>query len=89
MMKNAFCFMLKAFFSLKIFTCLSSLFGYVEKRLNKKAKVNFKIYHVTAWTANNCNAHIASKAIGNQVFKFGQLIKCNVRNIFPKNSCGK
>ena len=44
MMKNAFYFMLKAFFSLEMFTCLSSLFGYVEKRLNKKAKDNFKIY---------------------------------------------
>ena len=33
MMKNAFYFMLKALF-----------YSYVEKRLDKKAKVHFKIY---------------------------------------------
>ena len=40
--KNAFYFMLKALFVLEIFTFLSWLFGYVEKRLDKKAMVNFK-----------------------------------------------
>ena len=33
MTKNAFYFMLKALFVLEIFTVLSRLFGYVEKRL--------------------------------------------------------
>ena len=47
MMKNAFYFMLEALFIPKILKYLSSLFGYVEKRLNEKAKVNFKIYDVT------------------------------------------
>ena len=41
MMKNAFYFMLKAFFFFEIFIFLSRLFGYVEKRLDNKAKVNF------------------------------------------------
>ena len=50
-MKNAFYFMLKALFVLEIFT----LFGYVEKRLDKKADFNFKIYDVTGWAANNYN----------------------------------
>ena len=45
-MESAFYFMLKALFVLKIFTYLSWLFGYVEKRLDKKAKVNLKIYDV-------------------------------------------
>ena len=49
--------MLKAFFVLEIFTFLSGLFGFVEKRLEKKAKVNFKIYYVTDWTANNYNVN--------------------------------
>ena len=33
-------------------------FGYVEKWLDKNAMVSFKLYGVTDWTANNCNAHI-------------------------------
>ena len=57
-MKNAFCFTLKAIFVLKIFTFLSCLFGYVEKRLdNNKAMVNFKIYDVTDWIKNNFNTY--------------------------------
>ena len=34
--------MLKALFVLEIFTFLYLLFGYVEKQLDKVAKVNFK-----------------------------------------------
>ena len=59
MMKNASYFTLKALFVLKIFKFLSWLFGHVAKRLDKKDKVNFKFYDVTAWLANNCNTHIA------------------------------
>ena len=44
MMTNAFYFLLKATYILEIFTFLSWLFGYVEKRLDKKAEVNFIIY---------------------------------------------
>ena len=58
-MKNAFYFILKALFVLDIFTFLSWVFGYVEKRLDKKAMVNFKIYDVTDWTTNIYNIHIA------------------------------
>ena len=59
MMKNAFCFTLIALFVFKIFKVLSLLFGHVTKRLDKKDKVNFKFYDVTAWLTNNCNTHIA------------------------------
>ena len=41
--------------------CLSfclEFFGHVAKRLDKKDKVNFKFYDVTAWLTNNCNTHI-------------------------------
>ena len=38
----------KFVFILKIFKILSWLFGYVEKRLGRNAKVNFKFYGVTA-----------------------------------------
>ena len=51
-------FMLKTLFVLEIFT-LSWLFGYVEKRLDKKTNVNFKINDVADWTANNYDTHIA------------------------------
>ena len=33
-------------------------FGNVGKRLDKKAKVNFKICDVTDWEVSNYNAHI-------------------------------
>ena len=51
--------MLKSLFALDIFNLLSGSFGYVENRLDKKAKVNFKIYEATDWTTNNYNAYIA------------------------------
>ena len=50
--------MIKALFVLEIFTFLSWVFSYVEKWLDEKAMVNFKIYDVTNWTTNNCNTHI-------------------------------
>ena len=59
MMKNAFYFTSKALFLLKIFKFLSWLFGHVAKRLDKKDKVNFKFYGVTAWLTNDCKTHIA------------------------------
>ena len=34
------------------------LFGYVEKRINKKAKVNLNIYGLTDWEINNYNTRI-------------------------------
>ena len=38
--------MLKALFVLDILTFLSCFFGYIEKRLDKAATINFKIYDV-------------------------------------------
>ena len=43
MMKKKAYFKLKAFSILEIFKFLSRLFGYVEKRVDKRAKVSFKI----------------------------------------------
>ena len=34
-------------------------FWLFKKRLDKKAKVNFKSYYVLAWTTNNYNTDIA------------------------------
>ena len=58
-MKNVFYFTLKAVFVLKIFKFLPWLYGHVEKLLDQKDKVNFKIYDATPWLINNCNTHIA------------------------------
>ena len=59
MMKNAFYSILKAVFVFKIFKFSSRLFGHVEKMINWKDKINFKIYDVTTWLPNNYNAHTA------------------------------
>ena len=47
MIKNAFYFMLKALFVLKIFKFCPDVFGHEEKRPDKKAKVDFKLNNVT------------------------------------------
>ena len=52
-MKNAFYSMLKALYVIKIFKVLSDVFGDVRKRIDKKVKINLKIYDVTDWTNNN------------------------------------
>ena len=51
-------FMLKTLSVLETFTFLLWLFGYLEKRLDKKAYVNLKIYDVTDWATNNYNTYI-------------------------------
>ena len=58
-----FYLLLKALVVLEILTFLSCLFGYVEKGLDKKAMVIFKICDVTDWTANDYNTNIAQYLI--------------------------
>ena len=58
MIKNSLYFTLKALFYLKIFKVLSWHFSHVEKRLDYKNKVNFKIYDVITWQTDNCNTRI-------------------------------
>ena len=91
MMKNAFHFMLKASFVLEISTLLSRLFGYVEKRLGKKAMVNFKIYDVIDLTKIITIKILPNiwRSKGNQAMKFSQLIKYSVGNTFLQKSCRK
>ena len=50
--------MVKASFPLEIFIFFSWHFGHVEKWLNKKAKIDFKIYDFIGWTTNNHHTHI-------------------------------
>ena len=60
MIKNYFCFILKALFVLKIFKFCHDVLVMQEKRLDQKNKFNFKIHDVTTWFTNNCNTHIAT-----------------------------
>ena len=69
------------------------LFFHVAKQLDKKDKVNLKSYDVTAWLANSIHIiHILPNVLwnkGNQTLKFGQLIECNMINIFLEKSCAR
>ena len=59
-MKNAFYFILKASFALKVFKFLSWLFCHVKRRrFDQKDNFKFKIYEVTIWLTKNYNTHIA------------------------------
>ena len=88
-MKNAFYFLLKALFVLKLFKFLSRLLGYVEKNgLIRKDQINFKIYDVTTWLTNNYNIFIAQYLTKQRhQLEFGHLVECNKRNIFLQISC--
>ena len=56
-MKNVFDFMWWGFLLLQIFPYLLWLFGYLEKRLDKRAKANFDICDTKAWMTNNYNIY--------------------------------
>ena len=58
MMKTTFYFILKVLFLLKVFKFLFNHFGDVEKGLDWKPKVYFKMYDVKTLETNNCNASI-------------------------------
>ena len=73
----------RLFYDFIIFKCLSWLFNHVEKYLDLKDKVNFKICDITTWEANKSKQFsIISISKDNQTMKFGKLIECNMRNIF-------
>ena len=70
---------------------LYCIFVYVQKRFDKKAMVNFKLYDVTGWITNLCNIQLPkiSRSNGNQTREMGQLIECKIRNIFLEKSYTK
>ena len=82
-MLNDFYFTSKVPFVLKILKFLYWHFGHLAKRLNKKEKVNFKFYDVTAWYTHILNI---SRSKGNLTMKCGQVIEFNMRNIFLEKS---
>ena len=70
---------------------MPDFFDYVRKRLDKKAKVNFKIYYVTDWIKNIPIDILSSisRSKGNQKMKFGHLIEYNMGSIFIEESYAK
>ena len=94
MMKNAFYFILKALFVLKILKFLSSIFVLVLKD-----KVNFKIYDVatlfnltqphTKYKTSLSLTQPVSRIKGNQIKKFGQFIEYVMSNTFLEKSYAK
>ena len=53
---NENCFLFRAKSSQDILI-LSWMFGHVDKQLDYKDRINFKIYDVTTWLINNCNTY--------------------------------
>ena len=89
MLKNAFYFILKTLFILKIFKFLSWLFGHTEKTVwLERQGFTFQI----SWCHNLVNKQLQYIyfPISHELkaMKFGQLIEHNKRNIFLQKSCG-
>ena len=64
---------------------MSLIIGHVEKQVDYKDKVNFKVFDVTTCLTKNYNAHIdqhLSRSKDNKAIKFDQLLEYNTRNIF-------
>ena len=55
MKKNAFYFILKALFAVKIFRFLSGLFGHAGKATRLESNVNLEVHDFTPWFRNNFN----------------------------------
>ena len=92
MMKNAFYFMLKAFFALKIFTFFGLIFWSCRNGLMKKLRLISKFMTSQAGQ-KTITIHILpnlprSKS-NHQAMKFGQLVEYNIRYIFLQKSCKK
>ena len=85
MLKNPY-FTLKALFVPKIFKFLPWPFGHIEKWLIRKIRLISKF--MTSQPGKQTIAiHILSnisRSKSNRTMKFGQLIECNMRNIFLK-----
>ena len=90
-MNNGFYFIVKALFVITVFKFFIDFLDHVEKRLDKKAKVNFKtMTSQTGWQTATINIlPDISKTDGTQAIKFGQLVEYNVSNIFYEKVCRK
>ena len=90
MMENAFYFILKAPFFLKIFKFLSWLFGNVKKTACIKNIMLISKLMTSQPGWQTITMHILpniSRSKGNQTIKFGQLVDYNKQNVFLQKSC--
>ena len=78
-MQNAFYFILKTLFVLKVFKFCLDFLIMQKKRLDQKEKLTFKIQTVTINILSNI-----SQIKDKQTMKLGQLIENNNRNIYFK-----
>ena len=62
-------------------------FIYVEKQLDQKAQVKFKIYDIENWEINNFSTHIVQYLKKAIKMKFVQFTEYNMRNNFLEKSC--
>ena len=90
MMKNTFYFTLKALVVLKLFIILSWLSGHVKNSLVRNIRLISKL-----WRPNLVKKQLQyiywpiSKKQKQSVKNFGQLLKCDIRNIFLEKSYTK
>ena len=85
--EKCFMFYLKSSFCFWFISMSFLISGHVGKWLDKKAKVNFKIYdNLDKPNTMNILPDI-SRRKGNQIVKFGQLIEHNIRIIFLEKPC--
>ena len=92
MMKNAFYFILKALFVLKIFRFLSWLFDHVEKTVLIRKIMLISKFMMSQPGQQTITIHTLpyiSQSKGNETIKFGQLIEYSRRNIFLQRSYRK
>ena len=71
---------------------MSRLLGHSKKKwLDKKGKVDFKLYDVTTWLISNYSTCITniSQIKDNQTVMFDQLMSYQKRNIFLQRLFGK
>ena len=75
----------------KLFSFSRYLRYHVGKWLDKKDKINFKFYDVTVWLTKIVIPILPKilRSKGNQTVKLGQLIECNMSNIFLEKSYTK
>ena len=92
MMKNAFYFILKALFVLKIFKFFVTTFGSCRKNgLIREIRLTSK-FMTSQYGLQTIAIHIfptISQGNGDQRMKLGQLIEYNNRNNFLQKPCGK
>ena len=89
-MKNAFHFILRTLYTLKIFNFCTAFFGHVGKRLKKLRLISNFMMSSTGKKLITVNIlPNISRRKGNQTVKFGQSIEYTVKNIFLQKSCRK